>query len=243
MASSQSHTPADDLRFAVVLPAAGTGRRMGGCKKPLLELGGEPILFRVIETMQGVAGCVEVVPVLHAEEVDDSALTAELRERFSIGRAVRGGDSRQASVFEGLKALESDAEVVLVHDAVRPLVSADVVRRVARAAAERGGAIAAVPCSDTVKEVGEGGTVIRRTVPRETLWLARTPQGFRRDVLLAAEERAAADGFCGTDEAQIVERIGGEVHVVEDARDNLKITTHEDLAIAEAILRWHGGGA
>jgi 2-C-methyl-D-erythritol 4-phosphate cytidylyltransferase len=228
----------DEVRFAVVLPAAGTGRRMGGCKKPLLELGGQPILFRVIATMQGVAGCVEVVPVLHANEVGDRDLAAMLLERFGIERPVAGGATRQASVFEGLKALQSDAEIVLVHDAVRPLVSAEVVRRVAESAAQCGGAIAAVPCSDTVKEVGQEGDAIRRTVPREPLWLARTPQGFHRSALIEAERRAAEDGFLGTDEAQIVERIWGEVSVVEDTRDNLKITTREDLAIAEAILRW-----
>jgi 2-C-methyl-D-erythritol 4-phosphate cytidylyltransferase len=211
---------------------------MGGCKKPLLELGGEPILFRVIATMRSVAGCVEVLPVLHAAEASDPELAGALTDRFGPVRTVPGGPTRQASVFEGLRGLQSDAPVVLVHDAVRPLVSPDVVRRVAEAAAVHGGAIAAVPCSDTVKDVGEGGTVIQRTVPREPLWLARTPQGFLRGILLDAEQRAADDGFCGTDEAQVVERIGGKVCVVEDTRDNLKITTREDLAIAEAILRW-----
>lgn len=243
MATADSQDPVDDLRFAVVLPAAGTGRRMGGCKKPLLELGGAPILFRVIATMQGVPGCAEVVPVLHVAEAGDAGLSEQLRRQFGIEGAVPGGATRQASVFEGLKALQSDAEVVLVHDAVRPLVSGEVVRSVAETAAECGGAIAAVPCSDTVKEVGAGSRLIRRTLPREALWLARTPQGFRRDVLLKAEQRAVDEGFCGTDEAQIVERIGGEVRVVEDTRDNLKITTREDLAIAEAILRWRNENA
>jgi 2-C-methyl-D-erythritol 4-phosphate cytidylyltransferase len=238
MLNPEPATTSSHVRFAVVLPAAGTGRRMGGCKKPLLELAGEPILFRVIATMQSAAGCVEVVPVLHAAEAADAELARALHDRFGIEHVVVGGATRQASVFEGLKALQSDAEVVLVHDAVRPLISPAVVRQVAERAAERGGAIAAVPCSDTVKEVGEEGAAIRRTVPRESLWLARTPQGFRRAILLEAEERAVADGFLGTDEAQVVERIGGEVCVVEDTRDNLKITTREDLAIAEAILRW-----
>ncbi|GAG53367.1 unnamed protein product, partial [marine sediment metagenome] len=124
-----------------------------------------------------------------------------------------------------------------IHDAVRPLVRPDVVRRVAQAASRCGAAIAAIPATETVKEVAEAGRIVR-TPPRRTLWCARTPQGFHRDLILKAHREAAAAGFEGTDDSELVERLGHEVRVVEDHYDNVKITTDQDLAVAEALLRW-----
>jgi 2-C-methyl-D-erythritol 4-phosphate cytidylyltransferase len=223
--------------FSVVIPAGGSGTRMGGLRKPFLEVCGQPILYHTIESLQRTPGCAEVIPVLPAEEYGNSGLGLQLKQRFGIGKVALGGPTRQASALAGLELVRDDLAVVLIHDAVRPLVDPEVVRRVADAAEKFGAAIAAVPVAETVKEVAESG-VIQATRPRERLWLARTPQGFRKDLILQAHYAARDQGFCGTDDAQLVERLGREVRVVQDTYDNLKITTPEDLAIAEAVLRW-----
>jgi 2-C-methyl-D-erythritol 4-phosphate cytidylyltransferase len=223
--------------FAVLLPAADTGQRMGGCKKPLLRLCGAPILFHAIRTFRSVPGCTQILPVLHPDECARTDLLAELRNLFGIAKVAPGGPTRQASVFAGLQLLDHAPDLVLIHDAVRPLVAPAVVQAVADAAWRTGAAIAAVRASETVKEVGEGDAILA-TVPRERLWLARTPQGFRTELILRAHRAASSEGFLGTDDAQLVERLGERVCVVEDTADNLKITTEEDLAVAEAVLRW-----
>ena len=213
---------------------------MGGRKKPLLALDGRPILHHAIRRLGALPGCAEIVVALQPADASDAALAAALRALHPATALVAGGATRQQSVAAGLAALTDSAPIVLIHDAVRPLVHPDVVRRVAEAAAEHGAAVAAVPATETVKEVGEGGRVLR-TPPRESLWYARTPQGFRRELLIRAHEAARSDGFSGTDDVQLAERIGADVIVVQDAYDNIKITTAEDLAIAEAILRWRAG--
>ncbi len=223
--------------FAVVLPAAGTGARMGGCKKPFLPLAGRPILHHTIAAFQSVEGCALVIPVLHPDQTADASLRGQLRQRFAIATVAAGGPTRQASVLAGLQAVGPELDLVLIHDAVRPLVDPDVIRRVALAAAEHGAACAAVPATDTVKRAAAGERIIA-TIPREGLWFARTPQGFRTDLILRAHHAAREDGFTATDDAQLVERLGHPVRAVPDTRDNLKITTAEDLAIAEAVLRW-----
>jgi 2-C-methyl-D-erythritol 4-phosphate cytidylyltransferase len=238
MGATYAEQPSDpDIRFSVVVPAAGAGVRMGGRRKPLLEVCGRPILFHTIERLLQASGCVEIVPVVHADELRNADLSSRLRDDFGITRLVPGGHTRQDSALAGLEAVRDDVQLVLIHDAVRPLVDPAVVRKVAEAAHRGGAAIAAVPAAETVKEVDAAG-VIRATPPRERLYLARTPQGFRKDLILRAHYAAREAGFCGTDDAQLVERMGHEVVVVQDTYDNLKITTAEDLAIAEAVLRW-----
>jgi len=214
---------AAELAFSVVIPAAGTGVRMGGPmgrrKKPYLTICGRPMLHIVIDTLSHVSGCAEIIPVLHP---------------------ARGGATRQESAFAGLQMVRDDLDLVLIQDAVRPLVDPDVVRRVAEAAQRFGAAIAAVPATETVKEVAADGRIIA-TPARDTLWLARTPQGFRKELILRAYAAARRDGYCGTDDAELVERLGEDARVVEDVYGNLKITTEEDLAAAEAIYRWREG--
>ena len=238
-----THQPAE-LAFSVVIPAAGTGvrmgGRMGGRKKPYLRICGRPVLHIVIDTLSHVSGCAEIIPVLHPDEYEDGHVAAELRSKFGITKIARGGATRQESAFAGLQLVREDLDLVLTHDAVRPLVDPDVIRRVAEAVQRFGAAIAAVPATETVKEVGAEGRIIA-TPPRDTLWLARTPQGFRKELILRAYAAAQRDGYCGTDDAELVERLGEDARVVEDAYSNLKITTEEDLAAAEAIYRWREG--
>jgi len=210
---------------------------MGGCRKPFLRLGRKPILYHAIERLLRAGGCAEVIPVLHGDDYDNGDAAQRLRRRFGISKVARGGPTRQASVLAGLELVGEEFALVLIHDAVRPLVAPKVVRRVAQTARRFGAAIAAVPLAETAKEVERSGAILR-TPTRARLWLARTPQGFRKDLILRAHYAARDDGFCGTDDAQLVERLGWQVRVVQDTYDNLKITTAEDLAVAHTILRW-----
>jgi 2-C-methyl-D-erythritol 4-phosphate cytidylyltransferase len=157
------------------------------------------------------------------------------RARGVIGSAatvVAGGDTRQQSVANGLARISADT--VVVHDAARPLLTPGLVERVVAALEDVDGAIAAVPVGETVKRAEAG--YVTATIDRSALWLAQTPQAFRTEVLAAAHERASAEGFESTDDAQLVERYGGRVAVVESSPANLKITYAEDFEVAEAVL-------
>lgn len=225
---------------SVIIPAAGQGRRMkAGCNKVFLTLDGEPILVRTLRQFARVPAVGECIVVAGAQEtaaVERMLREAEGREVLSPWRVVAGGAERQYSVANGLAACAEAAEIVLVHDAARPLVRPAVIKAVIEAARAYGGAIAAVPEKNTVKVVDAAGRVVR-TPARSTLWAVQTPQGFRRDLLRAAYEKAAADGFLGTDDASLVERLGQPVQVVRDDYQNIKVTTPEDLLIAEALLK------
>jgi 2-C-methyl-D-erythritol 4-phosphate cytidylyltransferase len=179
-----------------------------------------------------------VVIAVNQEDLDyyRDRWRAEMQARFGVSAIVPGGAVRQASVLAAIEATDPSAEIVLIHDAVRPLVQVELVEKVAARAAECGAAIAAVPAVATVKEVDAQG-IIKNTPPRDRLWIAQTPQGFRRELALQAHRKAQEDGFVGTDDALLVERMGLPVAVVEDRPDNIKITTAQDLAVAEAILR------
>jgi 2-C-methyl-D-erythritol 4-phosphate cytidylyltransferase len=226
--------------FAVVVPAAGIGVRMGRRKKPYLSVGGRPILDHTLERLRRAEGCQQTIVVVHETDCGDADLASRLEEQFAVTDLVCGGSTRQASVWAGLQAVRGDLDLVLIHDAVRPMVAPGVVRRVAEAARRDGAAIAAIPARETVKEANEAG-IITGTPPRRRLWYARTPQGFHKELIVKAHRQGRADGFHATDDAQLVERLGHPVSVVEDNYDNLKITTEEDLLIAEAILAWQQG--
>jgi 2-C-methyl-D-erythritol 4-phosphate cytidylyltransferase len=208
----------------------------GSLPKPYLPLGGVPIVVRTARRLGRALPGAGLVLVVHPE--DRSGPLREIESelaRAGVTSFVDGGETRQASVLAGVGACPR-AEVVLVHDAVRPFFPQDATRQLARLARERGAAILATHARDTLKEVG-GDQRIVRTIARETVWQAQTPQAFRRGVLLEALRRAQAEGFAGTDDASVVERAGHPVFVVPGAQTNLKITTPEDLALAEEILR------
>jgi 2-C-methyl-D-erythritol 4-phosphate cytidylyltransferase len=224
-------SPPPPTAFSAVVPAAGFGLRMGS-RKPLLPLDGLPILHHALRRLRMAQGCAEVVLAVHP---CDARELAQSKEELGIAQVVPGGANRQESVLNALQATRPDIPLVLIHDAVRPLVRAAVIEDVARAAAARGAAIAASPAVATIKEVGTDRTVCA-TPPRERLWMEQTPQGFARELALQAHRKAQEDGFIGTDDASLVERLGHDVVVVEDRPDNIKITTPQDLAIAEAIL-------
>lgn len=221
------------MTVAAILVAAGRGARMEADRpKAFLRLGGTTLLERALRAFTSHPGIGRVVVA-----VQDPAEAGRLLGPAADGvLLVRGGEERQDSVRLALEALRpSDAEVVLVHDAARPLVPRVLIDAVIAAAAEHGAAIPVLPATETVKRLGEDGR-IEATLPRGTLRLAQTPQGFRASVLREAHARAARDGFRGTDDAELVERTGIRPATLPGSPGNLKITTPRDLVLAESLL-------
>lgn len=220
-----------------IFPAAGASRRMGGgVNKNFLELMGEPILIRTLKTFSQVERVNFLIVVVAAQEVETVEKLLGAEKNLKPWRVVVGGSERQYSIANGLKLLPDDAQIILVHDAARPLISARTINEVIDAAEKFGGAIAAVPSKDTIKVVDAEGFV-RYTPPRRELVSVQTPQGFRREILLQAYAQAEAENFLGTDDASLVERLGAKIKIVTGNYDNIKITTPEDLSVAESFLR------
>ena len=216
----------------MLVVAAGVGRRVGGgVLKQYREIGGVPMLLRALRPFVAhptVRHVVVALPATHAAAPPEW-LAALAGKALSF---VAGGVERHSSVQKALAALDPACGIVLVHDAARPFVERATIDAVIAAAREGTGAVAAVPINDTLKEAGRDGT-IRRTVPRDELWRAQTPQGFPREMLQRAHD-AAGPGADATDDAMLVERLGEPVRVVADSPANFKITTADDLALAEA---------
>lgn len=204
--------------------------------KQFLLLGGAPLLAHTLRALAAAEEIVEIVLAVPEAEREfclrDIVTPLHLSTRIKV---VAGGPQRQDSVRHGLEAVSEGIELVLVHDAVRPFVTVEMIRAVVESAAKHGAALVAIPMKDTVKEVGAGG-MVQHTVDRGRLWLAQTPQAFRRRIFEEAHRKAAADGLQGTDDTQLVERLGHTVAVVEGSGENIKITRPEDFAIGEAIL-------
>jgi 2-C-methyl-D-erythritol 4-phosphate cytidylyltransferase len=203
-----------------------------GRKKQDIRLGARPLLrwtLDVLEATGEVQGVVVVVPV-----EDVRAWRRRLRGCRKVQAVVAGGAERQESVARGLAAVPSTADVILVHDGVRPCVTPELVRRVAEATRAHGAAVAALPIAETLKRGAEGW--VKETVPRDGLWAIQTPQGFRAELLREAHRRAAADGVLGTDDAALVERLGTPVRLVVGLPGNVKITRPEDLPLARRLL-------
>jgi len=220
----------------VIVVAAGRGTRVGGeLPKQYLPLDGVPILLRSVRPFASHPDVAHVVVVLAPAEADSPP--AFLAELMGDALAITaGGRERSDSVAAGLRALRSGCEIVLVHDGARPFVDRGVIDAVIAHARAGEGAVAAVPVSDTIKEaVGTDPTLIGRTVPRTGLWRAQTPQGFPRRLLERAYAQAGAGASGATDDAALVEDCGGTVRLVPDSPRNMKITTRDDLAVAEAL--------
>jgi len=226
-------------RLTVLVPAAGMGRRMqAGVNKQYLELDGRPILAQTLALFESSPHVVRILVIAPADELD--YCRTQIVERYGFAKVselVAGGAERQDSVRNGLRACALDAdEIVLIHDGVRPLFDPTLIRPLALRAAEIGGCIVGVPVKDTVKQVDAG--MITATPPRSRLWLAQTPQAFRYGLIREAHEQALAEGFNGTDDASLLERIGRPVAMLEGDYRNLKITTPEDLVQAGALRQW-----
>jgi 2-C-methyl-D-erythritol 4-phosphate cytidylyltransferase len=215
-----------------IVAAAGSSVRMGGLDKLFAPLGGRPLLARTLAAFEECTAIDRVVLVLAIENLAPGLALAEEEGLSKVRSVCPGGPRRQDSVREGLKAL-GPCDWVVVHDGARPLVTPQLIEEGLAAAEETGAAICALPAQDTVKQVDERGQV-SRTLDRRHLWLIQTPQVFRYDMLLKAHERSRR---LATDDASLVERLGYQVRVYLGSRRNLKVTTPEDLALAEALLR------
>ncbi len=233
------------MRVFVILPAAGLGTRMApghatpNAPKQFLALAGVPILvhsLRAFVQVPAVTSIIVAVRPAERERVEAQVREHGLGDRVTV---VEGGDTRQESVGRALATVRAaDDDIILVHDAVRPLIDADTITRTIQAVERHGAAIVGVPAIDTIKQVERtaDGAIVRTTIPREYIVQAQTPQGFRWRVLKRAFDEAEADGFYGTDEASIVERAGLEVAVVLGSPENFKITQPGDLDLAEFYL-------
>jgi 2-C-methyl-D-erythritol 4-phosphate cytidylyltransferase len=214
--------------------------------KQFTELGGTPILIHTLRKFAAVDAVSEIWVALRENEIAGFRVRLEgeaqdvLKKRVEL---VVGGEHRQQSVENALNAVEAAADdIVLVHDAVRPFVTGEIIQEVIEAAEKYGAAIAALPAVDTVKQVERTaeGALIKATIPRASIVMAQTPQGFRYQVIKKAFDEAAADGFLGTDEASLVERSGHDVAVVMGSPRNIKITAPADMELAEFYLKSAG---
>lgn len=249
------YTERPPMKVFVIVPAAGLGTRMapagtkakkGAPSKQFKELGGVPILVHTLRRLAASPEVYEIVVALRKDEIAGFRTQVEkqfpeiLKKRLQL---VEGGEHRQNSVANALAAVAAEAgDLVLVHDAVRPLVTPRIIAEVIAAAQRYGAAIAGWPAVDTVKQVDRTaeGALIKATIPRASIVMAQTPQGFRYDLLKKAFDDAAADGFLGTDEASLLERAGHPVAVVMGSPQNLKITTPADMELAEFYLKGSG---
>jgi 2-C-methyl-D-erythritol 4-phosphate cytidylyltransferase len=229
------------MQVFVILPAAGLGTRMAGPQpKQFLSLDGLPILIHSLRAFAAVPRITAIYVAVRQPEIE--RVQAQIAEYGFADRVhvLEGGDNRQESVANALAALPAQPDdIVLVHDAVRPLIDAATIDRTIDAVLQHGAAIVGMPAVDTIKQVERTahGALITSTIPREFVVLAQTPQGFRYGLLQKAFAEATADGFVGTDEASLIERAGLPVAVVPGSQVNLKITQSGDLELAEFYLR------
>ena len=229
------------MQVFVILPAAGLGTRMAGAQpKQFLALDGVPILIHSLRAFAAAPRVTSIYVAVRKPEMERAE--AQVAEYGFAGRVhvVEGGEKRQESVANALNALPAEADdIVLVHDAVRPLIDVATIERTIDAVAENGAAIVGLPAIDTIKQVERTahGALITATIPREFVVQAQTPQGFRYGLLQRAFAEANADGFVGTDEASLLERAGIPVAVVHGSQVNLKITQPGDLELAEFYLK------
>lgn len=223
-------------RVTAIVAAAGQGKRMGaGFNKQYLILHGQPILARSLALLETSPLIDDLIVVVADGEV--GYCDREIVNKYGfdkVSQVIVGGKERQDSVYQGLLHLKDDCSLVVVHDGARPLLPPAVLSRVIERAETDGAAVVAVPVKDTIKIVNQQKLVVN-TPSRERLWAVQTPQVFQREVIQRAYEQAYCDGFWGTDDAGLVERIGHPVRIVTGSYDNLKITTPEDLVLAETI--------
>jgi len=222
------------MKITAIIPAAGSGKRFGG-KKQLKRMGNRPLLFHTLQPFIASELITEIVVVVSKDDVYQ--VDRELKSTISVKtvKVVSGGDTRQQSVFNGLKATDESSVLICVHDAVRPFVTKTLIDKVIQACDQHDGVILAQPSTDTIKKVMNDQ--ILETLPREIIWRAQTPQVFAKQALLEALELAESENILGTDEASLLERIGYQVGFVEGSSTNIKITTEEDWVFAEAIYK------
>lgn len=222
------------MEYNVVVAAAGMGKRMGyGKNKLRISLQNKPIIAYTLDVFEKDPWCSSIILVINEHDQDFMEELVRSREFMKVKAIVKGGRERQESVYEGLKKIEGES-IVLIHDGARPFVRLEHIHKLVQVTSEKGSAVLAVPVKDTIKRVKDG--VVEETIDRSELWSIQTPQAFQLSLLKEAHDVAVKEGFIGTDDASLVERIGYNVEIVEGDYNNIKITTQEDLHFAEAIL-------
>jgi 2-C-methyl-D-erythritol 4-phosphate cytidylyltransferase len=226
------------MKTSVIITAGGIGKRMGArLPKQYLEVAGKPIIVHTIERFVDVEAICQIIVTVPPG--DETSFAADILSPFALNEmvtVVAGSVQRQDSVANGLAAVADSVEIVLIHDGVRPFIKRDIIEHSIECARDNGACVVAMPLKETVKRVGSDGRV-EETVDRSVLWGAQTPQVFKYDIIRDAFDKAKREGFYGTDDTMLVERLGLTVRVVEGDYNNIKITTTEDLAIAEAIAK------
>lgn len=227
------------MKVTAIVPSAGTGERIQHrLKKPYISLLGQPILAHTLKILNSVSAINQIiVPVYPGEEnfcekevVKKMSLTTEVK-------IVAGGETRQESVRKALEFLPGSCDTVLIHDSARPLISRSMIEDSIEATKTKRATAMGVPVKDTITIVSKDDQTIAKTLARDSLYLIQTPQTFERDLIVNAHQIALHDGFKGTDDASLVERLGIPVTVITGSYTNIKITTKEDLLSAEAIMR------
>jgi 2-C-methyl-D-erythritol 4-phosphate cytidylyltransferase len=223
------------MNYTLIIPAAGQGKRMrAGKNKLFLEIASIPLIIHTLKVFEKDEKCKQIILAINEQE---KSVFSHLIEKYRLKKKVifvSGGAERQDSVYNGVLQV-SDGEFVIVHDGARPFVTQEIIDAVLQSAKEHEAAICAVPVKDTIKRVREG--IVEETVERSSLWAVQTPQAFRLSALLEAHEQARKEGFLGTDDASLVERLGKPVGVVEGSYYNIKVTTPDDLLVAESFVK------
>lgn len=229
------------MKAAAIITAGGLGKRFGTERadklpKQFIPLSGKPIIAHSIKSFDSSESISEIIVVVPDKWVEYTQ--QEVVDKFNLSKVskiISGGDERQQSVEKGFLSISSKPDIIVVHDGVRPFVTVDLIEEVVSEAHRSGAAIAACPSTDTIKKSTPEQS-IENTLPRQDIWLAQTPQAFKYDILKDAFETASEDGYLGTDESLLVERIGKDVKLVKSSKHNIKITTPEDIELGELIL-------
>jgi 2-C-methyl-D-erythritol 4-phosphate cytidylyltransferase len=225
-----------NLKVVAIVPSAGESRRIGQ-KKEFLLLGDRPLLAHTLQPLEEHPQISKIILVV--DEGNLEYTKKEIIEKYGfkkVKEVVVGGAERQDSVYNGLKRVAKDCDIVLIQDGARPFLTEDLITRSIEEVKKHKAAVVAVPCIDTIKFAQKESNMALETLDREYLWMAQTPQTFRYELILKAYEKAKEENFRGTDDASLVERRGQPVKIVGGSYDNIKITTPQDLILAEAIL-------
>lgn len=222
---------------SVIIPAAGQGKRMGSdIKKQYLKIGDKAIVLHTIEKFIKLKSINEIIVVIAKEDIE--YFNNEILSTCDPNKikTTIGGKERQESVYNGLKAMSDNAEIVLIHDGARPFIYEEDINKMIEASSIYGACVMGVKVKDTIKIVDEEGYIVS-TPERSKLWSIQTPQGFKRDIIIEAHKKAKEDNYIGTDDGVLVERLGHRVRIIEGSYENIKITTAEDLLFGETITR------
>jgi 2-C-methyl-D-erythritol 4-phosphate cytidylyltransferase len=223
---------------SVIIVAAGKGKRMNMKKsKQFIEIDGEPIIVRTIKNFQENKNVNEIIMVVGKDEIEYYKNFIKKEYQFNkISKIVEGGKERQESVYNGIKVLDDNCEIVMIHDGARPFINEEIINDAIKKTCDYMATVVAVPVKDTIKTV-DNKLNIDKTLDRNILWAMQTPQTFKKDIIIKAHKKAIEDNFNGTDDAVLVEQLGIKVKLVRGNYYNIKITTKEDLVIGRALSK------